>query len=107
MKLNIGNAQTEKQKENNLEIHRIYVSQTFHGKKIGQLLLDEATKIAQKSGFEYICLGVWDEMGICEDKIKSSVPNLCFAENINTATITIISPINAIIKFFTYRFLSV
>jgi ribosomal protein S18 acetylase RimI-like enzyme len=61
MKLNIGNAQTEKQKENNLEIHRIYVLQAFHGKKIGQLLLDEVIKIAQKTGIEYIWLGVWEE----------------------------------------------
>lgn len=61
MKLNIGNAQTEKQKENNLEIHRIYVLQAFHGKKIGQLLLNEAIKIGQKTEFEYIWLGVWEE----------------------------------------------
>jgi len=61
MKLNIGNAQTEKQKENNLEIHRIYVLQAFHGKKMGQLLLDEAIKIAQQTGVESIWLGVWEE----------------------------------------------
>ena len=34
MKLNFGDAQTEKQKENNLEIHRIYVLQAYHGKKL-------------------------------------------------------------------------
>jgi ribosomal protein S18 acetylase RimI-like enzyme len=61
MKLNFGDAQTEKQKENNLEIHRIYVLQAFHGKKIGQLLLDEAIKIAQQTGIESIWLGVWEE----------------------------------------------
>jgi ribosomal protein S18 acetylase RimI-like enzyme len=61
MKLNFGDAQTEKQKENNLEIHRIYVLQAFHGKKMGQLLLDEAIKIAQQTGIEYIWLGVWEE----------------------------------------------
>jgi ribosomal protein S18 acetylase RimI-like enzyme len=61
MKLNFRDAQTEKQKENNLEIHRIYVLQVFHGKKIGQLLLDEVIKIAQQSGFKYIWLGVWEE----------------------------------------------
>lgn len=61
MKLNIGNAQTEKQKENNLEIHRIYVLQAFQGKKMGQLLLDEAIKIAQQTGVESIWLGVWEE----------------------------------------------
>jgi ribosomal protein S18 acetylase RimI-like enzyme len=61
MKLNIGNSQTEKQKENNLEIHRIYVSQTFHGKKIGQLLLDEAIKTAKQMVVNSIWLGVWEE----------------------------------------------
>ena len=61
MKLNFGDAQTEKQKENSLEIHRIYVLQAFHGKKIGQLLLDEALKIGKKTGIDFIWLGVWEE----------------------------------------------
>jgi ribosomal protein S18 acetylase RimI-like enzyme len=61
MKLNFGDAQTEKQEENNLEIHRIYVLQRFHGKKMGQLLLDKAIQIAQQTGVEYIWLGVWEE----------------------------------------------
>lgn len=61
MKLNFGDAQTEKQKENNLEIHRIYVLQAFHGKKIGQQLLDEALKIGKKTRINFIWLGVWEE----------------------------------------------
>jgi ribosomal protein S18 acetylase RimI-like enzyme len=61
MKLNFGDAQTEKQKENNLEIHRIYVLQAFHGKKIGQLLLDEVLKIAKKMEVNSVWLGVWEE----------------------------------------------
>lgn len=61
MKLNFGDAQTEKQKENNLEIHRIYVLQAFHGKKIGQLLLDVALKIGKETGIDFIWLGVWEE----------------------------------------------
>ena len=61
MKLNFGDAQTEKQKENNLEIHRIYVLQAFHGKKIGQLLLEEALKIGKETGIDFIWLGVWEE----------------------------------------------
>src|SRR5450756_1063418 len=32
LKINFGNSQTKKQKENTLEIHRIYVLQAFHGK---------------------------------------------------------------------------
>jgi ribosomal protein S18 acetylase RimI-like enzyme len=61
MKLNFGEAQTEKQKENNLEIHRIYVLQRFHGKKIGQLLLDEVLKIAKQMEVNSVWLGVWEE----------------------------------------------
>ncbi len=61
MKLNFGKAQTEKQNENNLEIHRIYVLQAFHGKKIGQLLLDETMKIAKQMAVNSIWLGVWEE----------------------------------------------
>ncbi|MDD5151211.1 MAG: GNAT family N-acetyltransferase [Flavobacterium sp.] len=60
-KINFGNAQTEKQKENALEIHRIYVLQAFHGKKVGQLLLDEVLKIAKEMGVNSVWLGVWEE----------------------------------------------
>jgi diamine N-acetyltransferase len=61
LKLNFGNAQTEVIKDSTLEIQRIYVLQDFHGKKIGQLLLDQAIKIAQQEAVEYIWLGVWEE----------------------------------------------
>jgi ribosomal protein S18 acetylase RimI-like enzyme len=33
----------------------------FLGKKIGQILLDEAIKIAHISGVDYLWLGVWEE----------------------------------------------
>ena len=61
LKLNFGNAQTEMVNKQAIEIHRIYVSKAFLGKKIGQLLLDEAKKIAQQSGADYLWLGVWEE----------------------------------------------
>lgn len=61
LKINFGKAQTEIISEQALEIHRIYVLQAFHGKKVGQLLLDEAIKIAQQTGVDYIWLGVWEE----------------------------------------------
>jgi ribosomal protein S18 acetylase RimI-like enzyme len=61
LKLNLGDAQTEIVKDNALEIQRIYVLQAFHGKRIGQLLLDEAIKIAQQIAVNYIWLGVWEE----------------------------------------------
>jgi ribosomal protein S18 acetylase RimI-like enzyme len=61
LKINFGDAQTESFKENTLEVQRIYVLQNFHGKNIGQLLLDEVKKIAQTTGVDYIWLGVWEE----------------------------------------------
>lgn len=61
LKLNLGDAQTEILKDNTLEIQRIYVLQAFHGKKIGQILLEEAIKVAQESSVDYIWLGVWEE----------------------------------------------
>lgn len=61
LKINFGDAQTETLNGNALEVHRIYVLQTFHGKNIGQLLLDKVKKIAQTTGVDSIWLGVWEE----------------------------------------------
>lgn len=61
LKINFGDAQTESLNENALEVQRIYVLQNFHGKNIGQLLLEEVKKIAQTTCVEYIWLGVWEE----------------------------------------------
>ncbi|SHG28826.1 Ribosomal protein S18 acetylase RimI [Flavobacterium micromati] len=61
IKLNFDDAQTERIAGNTLEVHRIYVSQAFHGKKIGQLLLDKALQIGKDSGVGSIWLGVWEE----------------------------------------------
>ena len=61
LKINFGDAQTETINENALEVQRIYVLQNFHGKNIGQLLLDEVSKIAKSTGVDSIWLGVWEE----------------------------------------------
>lgn len=61
LKLNFGNAQSEMFDRHLMEIHRIYVLNAFHGKKIGQQMLDKAIKIAQQTGVDYIWLGVWEE----------------------------------------------
>jgi ribosomal protein S18 acetylase RimI-like enzyme len=61
LKLNLGNAQTETINDETLEIQRIYVVKAFHGKKIGQSLLDQAIKMAQEYCVDYIWLGVWEE----------------------------------------------
>lgn len=61
LKINFGDAQTETINENALEVQRIYVLQNFHGKNIGQLLLDEVSKITKSTGVDSIWLGVWEE----------------------------------------------
>lgn len=61
LKLNRGNAQTETIKDETIEIQRIYVLNAFHGKKIGQLLLDQAINVAKEYHADYIWLGVWEE----------------------------------------------
>ena len=61
LKLNLGNAQTETVENETIEIQRIYVLKDFHGKKLGQLLLDQAIKTAQEHQVDYAWLGVWEE----------------------------------------------
>jgi ribosomal protein S18 acetylase RimI-like enzyme len=61
LKINFGDAQTESINENALEVQRIYVLQNFHGKNIGQLLLDEVKKIAKNTDVDSVWLGVWEE----------------------------------------------
>jgi len=61
LKINVGNAQTEPQEPGALEIERIYVRKDFHGKKVGQLLYQQAVEIAKEKDATYIWLGVWEE----------------------------------------------
>jgi len=49
------------QDDTSLEIKRIYVKSSHHGKKVGQILYDKALEIAQQEKKKYIWLGVWDE----------------------------------------------
>jgi ribosomal protein S18 acetylase RimI-like enzyme len=61
LKTNFGQAQTELNSENALEIERIYVLKEFHGKKVGQILYDFALNIAKRENVDYVWLGVWEE----------------------------------------------
>lgn len=61
LKVNTGNAQTELQDDASLEIERIYVKKSHHGKKVGQLLYDQALETAQQLKKSYLWLGVWEE----------------------------------------------
>ncbi|OCA73873.1 GNAT family N-acetyltransferase [Chryseobacterium arthrosphaerae] len=61
LKVNSGKAQTELQDEEGLEIERIYVKKSHHGKKVGQLLYDQAVETAGNLNKSYLWLGVWEE----------------------------------------------
>ncbi|MDY8136217.1 GNAT family N-acetyltransferase [Aquimarina sp. 2201CG5-10] len=61
LKLNYGNAQTEKVPGNTVEIERIYVAKEYQGNKIGQHLFNKTLEVAKNKQLEYIWLGVWDK----------------------------------------------
>jgi diamine N-acetyltransferase len=61
LKLNFGPSQTELKDDKALEIERIYVLKEFHGKKVGQLLYEQAMQIAKQTDADYVWLGVWEE----------------------------------------------
>lgn len=60
LKINTGAAQTELQDDVSLEIERIYVLSSHHGKKVGQLLYEKALALALAGHKSYIWLGVWE-----------------------------------------------
>jgi ribosomal protein S18 acetylase RimI-like enzyme len=57
----MGASQTELNDNSALEIERIYVTQAYQGKKVGQQLYEKAIQVAKEKGVEYIWLGVWEE----------------------------------------------
>ncbi|MDM1549182.1 GNAT family N-acetyltransferase [Empedobacter falsenii] len=61
LKLNIGDAQTEIYDMNSLEIERIYVLESFQGKKIGQILFNKALEMTKNFNLDTIWLGVWEK----------------------------------------------
>ena len=61
LKLNFGNAQTENQGNETLEIERIYVLKEFFPLKIGQVLFEKSLEIAKEKSMNFIWLGVWEE----------------------------------------------
>jgi ribosomal protein S18 acetylase RimI-like enzyme len=61
LKVNTGEAQTEQQEKSALEIERIYVKSSHHGKNVGQLLYEKALEVAQQQCNSYLWLGVWEK----------------------------------------------
>jgi ribosomal protein S18 acetylase RimI-like enzyme len=60
IKLNEGSAQTEDRTDNALEIERIYVDATFHGRGLGKMLIRKALEVARDKSKECVWLGVWE-----------------------------------------------
>lgn len=61
LKLNRGAAQTEAQGAQALEIERIYVLKSHHGRGVAQVLLAEALREARAQRADRLWLGVWEE----------------------------------------------
>lgn len=61
LKVNSAQAQTDLCEDHSLEIERIYVLNAYHGKKVGQLLYDQAVEIADQLGKTSVWLGVWEQ----------------------------------------------
>lgn len=61
MKLNIGDAQTEKGLDHSLEIQRIYVLEDYKHKGIGKQLMDKAIEVGKNKLLAYVWLGVWEK----------------------------------------------
>jgi GNAT superfamily N-acetyltransferase len=61
LKINRGEAQTEKKEDNSLEIERIYLLEKYQGKKAGKALFEKAVEIAKSHQMHFIWLGVWEK----------------------------------------------
>ncbi len=61
LKVNVGDAQSEKQDSRAMEIERIYVLRQYQGKHVGFALYEQALAIAKARKAPYIWLGVWEE----------------------------------------------
>ena len=61
LKVNWGVAQTELQDPTSIEVERIYVLKSHHGKNVGVALYEKALSVAKAFNFEFIWLGVWEK----------------------------------------------
>lgn len=61
LKVNFGEAQSELQKEDLMEIERIYVRKEFQGQRLGNILMGKAFEIARMEQCAAIWLGVWEK----------------------------------------------
>lgn len=60
LKINTGDAQTERIDGETLEVERIYVDQRQQGRGVGKALLDFSLEEGRRRGCDAIWLGVWE-----------------------------------------------
>jgi ribosomal protein S18 acetylase RimI-like enzyme len=61
LKLNFATAQTVFLNADWIEIERIYVFKKYHGKEVGQNLLEQALHVAKNRNAKCLWLGVWEK----------------------------------------------
>ncbi|MFB9324619.1 GNAT family N-acetyltransferase [Paenibacillus aurantiacus] len=61
LKVNTGDAQTERMGDDALEVERIYVLTTFHKQGLGKRLVQKAIDLALERNKARIWLGVWEK----------------------------------------------
>lgn len=61
LKVNWGDAQTERELENAFEVQRLYVLKEYHGQGVGKALFEKALRIAESGDFDWAWLGVWEK----------------------------------------------
>jgi ribosomal protein S18 acetylase RimI-like enzyme len=61
LKINFGVTQTDFKEDNSIEIERVYVSEEFQGKNVGQNLLNKAIEICGEKNAQFLWLGVWEK----------------------------------------------
>ncbi|MFJ7746408.1 GNAT family N-acetyltransferase [Peribacillus sp. NPDC097295] len=61
LKVNVNEAQTEKEGNDSLEIERIYIRKEFQGQGLGHHLINKALELAKEQNKQKIWLGVWEK----------------------------------------------
>jgi ribosomal protein S18 acetylase RimI-like enzyme len=61
LKLNEGNAQTEKMQAHCYELERIYLAEEAQGKGFGKALIKKSIEVAKSKNKTELWLGVWDQ----------------------------------------------
>lgn len=60
LKVNQGSAQTEQELANAFEVQRIYIKKEYQGNGLGKQLFEFALDLAERSGCDWVWLGVWE-----------------------------------------------